>query len=146
MDEIITRWASDLSKYQKEFQAQAEQVAIWDRTLVENSDKISKLYSKTFQAERDAAEVERQLTLVEGQQEELGMWLERYEKEVDEMIKNQVRGREGLQGPDQERERTYVPNSALEFLASTFIDLCIDTSLLRNCPTVSMSLTGTLQR
>lgn len=107
MDEIITRWASDLSKYQKEFQAQAEQVAIWDRTLVENSDKISKLYSKTFQAERDAAEVERQLTLVEGQQEELGMWLERYEKEVDEMIKNQVRGREGLQGPDQERERTY---------------------------------------
>jgi len=146
MDEIITRWASDLSKYQKEFQAQAEQVAIWDRTLVENSDKISKLYSKTFQAERDAAEVERQLTLVEGQQEELGMWLERYEKEVDEMIKNQVRGREGLQGPDQERERTYVPNSVLEFLASTFIDLCIDTSLLRNCPTASMSLTGTLQR
>lgn len=74
------------------------------------------------------------------------MWLERYEKEVDEMIKNQVRGREGLQGPDQERERTYVPNSALEYLAPTFIDLCIDTSLMRNCPTVSMSLTGTLQR
>lgn len=107
MDEIITRWASDLSKYQKEFQAQAEQVAAWDRTLVENTDKISKLYNKTFQAERDAAEVERQLTNVESQQEELGMWLDRYEREVDEMINLQVGGRgDGLQGPDQERDRT----------------------------------------
>lgn len=107
MDEIITRWASDLSKYQKEFQAQATQVASWDRTLVENSDKITKLYRKAFQAERDASEVERQLTMVEGQQQELEMYLERYEQEVDAMIKDQVRGREGLQGPDQERERTY---------------------------------------
>ncbi|KAK1908201.1 hypothetical protein P3342_013521 [Pyrenophora teres f. teres] len=109
MDEIITRWAADLSKYQKEFQAQAETVASWDRALVENSDKVRQLYSKTFQAERDAAEVERQLTIVEDNQNELDSYLDRYEKEIDNLMKmHGVNSKnETLRGPDQERERTY---------------------------------------
>jgi nuclear pore complex protein Nup62 len=106
MDEIITRWASDLSKYQKDFQAQAEKVAAWDRMLLDNGNAISKLYSKTFQAERDTAEVQKQLSAVESHQDELSSWLDRYEKEVDEMMARQVGQGEGLQGPDQERERT----------------------------------------
>jgi nuclear pore complex protein Nup62 len=111
MDEIITRWASDLSKYQKEFQQQAEQVAMWDRTIVENSDKVTKLYSKTFQAERDAAEVEKQLRIMEDNQAELESWLDKYEKDVEGMMqKHGMAGNgrgDGLRGPDQERERTY---------------------------------------
>ncbi|KAH8723238.1 Nsp1-like C-terminal region-domain-containing protein [Phaeosphaeriaceae sp. PMI808] len=109
MDEIITRWASDLSKYQKEFQGQAETVAKWDRTLVENSDKIRSLYNKTFQAERDASEVERQLTLMEENQQELDSYLDRYEKEIESLMKmHGVSGKsDGLRGPDQEREKTY---------------------------------------
>lgn len=110
MDEIITRWAADLSKYQKEFQTQADTVAKWDRALVENSDKVKQLYSKTFQAERDAAEVERQLTMMEENQQELDQYLDRYEKEIENLMKiHGVGGRsDGLRGPDQERERTYV--------------------------------------
>lgn len=111
MEEIITRWANDLSKYQKEFQAQAEKVAAWDATIVENTDKINKLYSKTFQAERDAAEVEKQLRTMEDNQMELDQFLDRYEAEVDELLKRSgVSGHgrsDGLHGPDQERERTY---------------------------------------
>ena len=107
MDEIITRWASDLSKYQKEFQTQAAKVSSWDRALVQNSNDISKLYSRTFQAERDTAEVQKQLSVVEGHQDELEQWLDRYEKEVDELMARQIGQGEGLQGPDQERERTY---------------------------------------
>lgn len=106
MDEIITRWASDLSKYQKEFQTQAEKVSSWDRAMVQNSNDISKLYSRTFQAERDTTEVQKQLSIVEGHQDELEQWLDKYEKEVDEMMSRQVGQGEGLQGPDQERERT----------------------------------------
>jgi len=113
MDEIITRWASDLSKYQKEFQSQAEKVAKWDRMLVENSDKIQKLYGSTLEAERATSEVERQLSAVESQQEELSGWLDRYERDVDALMSRQVGQGEGLQGPDQERERTYVPNPLL---------------------------------
>jgi len=115
MEEIITRWATDLSKYQKEFASQAEKVAAWDAAIVENTDKINKLYSKTFQAERDAAEVERQLRTMEENQNELEGFLDRYETQVDDMLKMSgvnghggAGGRDGgFHGPDQERERTY---------------------------------------
>ena len=106
MDDIITRWASDLSRYQTEFQAQAEKVASWDRILVENSEKIQRLYGSTLEAERATTEVERQLTSVESDQAELEAWLNHYEAEVDNMIQTQVGKSEGLSGPDQERERT----------------------------------------
>ncbi|OAX82667.1 hypothetical protein ACJ72_02983 [Emergomyces africanus] len=107
MDEIITRWATDLTKYQKEFQEQAEQVATWDRMLVENGTKVQKLYGNTVDAERATQEVERQLASVEGQQDELSSWLDRYEQEVETLLSKQVGITDSLQGPDQERERTY---------------------------------------
>ncbi len=131
MDEIITRWATDLSKYQKEFQSQAEKVATWDRMLVENGDKIQKLYASTFEAERASAEVERQLTAVEGQQGELEGWLNRYEMEVDDMVTRQVGQGEGLQGPDQDRERTYVlPIRNICLVANTAKDISWQRSCL----------------
>jgi nuclear pore complex protein Nup62 len=105
MDEILTRWATDLTKHQKEFQNLATKVATWDEILVQNTETITKLLAKTLQAERDAAEVEKQLSHVEGQQEELEQWLDRYEKEADEMI--QRAGLTGeMGGADVERERT----------------------------------------
>lgn len=105
MDEIITRWASDLSKYQKEFQRQAEKVATWDRMLVENSDKIQKLYGSTLEAQRATSEVERQLTVVENEQADVERELDAYEKQVDEMLS----GQQGLGDiADVERERMYV--------------------------------------
>ena len=104
MDEIITRWAADLSKYQKQFQADASKIAEWDRMLVENSDKIQKLYGSTLEAERATVEVERQLSTVENGQRELEGWLDSYEAQVEEMMAGL--GGEGMQGPDQERERT----------------------------------------
>ncbi|KAF2668490.1 hypothetical protein BT63DRAFT_479898 [Microthyrium microscopicum] len=106
MDEILTRWATDLTKYQKEFQKQAEQVAEWDRVLVTNADKISKLVAKTFQAERDAGEVERQLTSVENHQEELEQWLDKYEKDADDLIMKAGLSGDST-GTDVERERTF---------------------------------------
>ena len=105
MDEIITRWASDLSKYQKEFQRQAEKVAAWDRMLVENSDKIQKLYGSTLEAQRATSEVERQLTTVENEQADLERELDIYEKQVDEMIASQQGLGDSFQGPDGERQR-----------------------------------------
>lgn len=118
MDEIITRWATDLTKYQKDFREQAEKVAEWDRMLVENGTKVQKLYGSTVDAERATQEVERQLASVEGQQEELGSWLDRYEREVDEMMSKQVGPGETLQGPDQERERTYVSSLLMTLTGS----------------------------
>lgn len=107
MDEIITRWATDLSKYQKEFKDQASKVAEWDRMLVENGEKIQKLYSSTYEAERASNEIERQLASVEGQQDELSAWLDRYESDLNELFTKQIGSNEQVAGPDQERERTY---------------------------------------
>lgn len=107
MEDIVTRWASDLSKYQKEFKEQATVVSTWDRNLVDNGEKIQKLYLDTFEAERASHEIERQLAAVEGQQEELEAWLNRYESEVQDMFAKQIGPGEQLGGPDQERERTY---------------------------------------
>lgn len=75
--------------------------------MVENGDKIQKLYLSTFEAERQSTEIERQLSNVESQQDELAQWLDKYEADVDEMFSRQVGQGETLQGPDQERENTY---------------------------------------
>lgn len=117
MDEIITRWATDLSKYQKEFKSQAAKVAEWDRLLVENGEKIQKLYTSTYEAEKASNEIERQLSGVESQQDELTAWLDQYEAQLEELFKKQQLGSGGESkaaggvgdglGPDQERERTY---------------------------------------
>jgi nuclear pore complex protein Nup62 len=130
MDEIITRWATDLTKYQKEFREQAEKVAEWDRMLVENTAKVQKLYGSTVDADRATQEIERQLASVEGQQEELSSWLDRYEREVDEMMSKQVGPGEALQGPDQERERTYV----MVLLGYRFIWQLLITAIATNWP------------
>jgi nuclear pore complex protein Nup62 len=107
MDEIITRWATDLSKYQKEFKDQAAKVAEWDRMLVSNGEKIQKLYSSTYEAERNSHEIERQLANVESQQDELSQWLESYEQVLAELESKKPGSTEQVGGPDQEREQTY---------------------------------------
>jgi nuclear pore complex protein Nup62 len=107
MDDILTRWASDLSKYQKEFKEQASKVADWDRLLVESGERIQRLYLNTYEAERASNEIEKQLMAVESQQDELENWLDRYEADVQEMVSRQYGPGDQLGGPDQERERTY---------------------------------------
>ncbi|TKA77935.1 hypothetical protein B0A55_03720 [Friedmanniomyces simplex] len=113
MDEILTTWSTSLATHQKTFQQLASRVSAWDRMLVENSGKISTLYGRCFQAERDCAEVERQLGGVEQGQLELEALLERYEGEVEGMMEGAGLGDggQGAGGVDAERERTYVINN-----------------------------------
>ncbi|KAK0844833.1 FG-nucleoporin nsp1 [Friedmanniomyces endolithicus] len=109
MDEILTTWSTSLATHQKTFQQLASRVSAWDRMLVENSGKISTLYGRCFQAERDCSEVERQLNGVEQGQIELEALLNRYEGEVDGMMEGAGLGDggQGVGGVDGERERTY---------------------------------------
>lgn len=108
MDEIITRWASDLQKYQKEFKGQAEKISKWDRLLIENGEKIQKLFISTHEAEKATNEIDRQLQAVESQQNELEAYLDKYEKDIDALFEKEMSGSgDQLSGADQERERTY---------------------------------------
>lgn len=74
---------------------------------MENGAKISQLYGRCFQAERDCSEVERQLTNVEHTQYEIEHFLDKYEEEVDKMMASTGVGEDGIGGVDAERERTY---------------------------------------
>ena len=100
-------WSTSLTAHQKTFQTLAKRVSGWDRELVENSMKISTLYGRCFQAERDCSEVERQLSNVEHGQEEISSLLDKYEDAVDQMIGSMGVGEDGIGGVDAERERTY---------------------------------------
>ena len=84
--------------------------------LVENSDKIQKLYGSTLEAQRATSEVERQLTLVENEQADLERDLDAYERQIDEMTSvQQGLGESSYQGPDGERQRMWVKEDALHF-------------------------------
>ncbi len=107
MDEILTRWATDLTKYTKEFKNHAETVAKWDQVIVDNSSKIDKLYVKTRTCEKQTMSVEMQLSAVENQQTELESWLTKYENDVDARLLKENATPSELGGPDQDRERTY---------------------------------------
>lgn len=114
-------WSTSLASHQKTFQALAAQVSRWDRQLVENSGKISALYGRCFQAERDVAEVERQLSATEHGQQDLEAVMDRYEGMLDEMLE-QSGGEVGAGGVDLERERTYVILS-LWFVCKFYADM-----------------------
>lgn len=107
MDEIITRWASDLQKYQGEFKGQAEKISKWDRLLIDNGEKIQKLFISTHEAEKATNEIDKQLQSVESQQNELEAFLDKYETDIDGLFEQQIGNSDQLNGPDQERERTY---------------------------------------
>lgn len=107
MDEILTRWATDMSRYSKEFKEHAEMIARWDQLIVDNSSKIDKLYVRTRTCERQTMSVDMQLAAVENSQNELESWLAKYENDVDEMLAKDSANPSELGGPDQERERTY---------------------------------------
>ncbi|KIY02591.1 uncharacterized protein Z520_01056 [Fonsecaea multimorphosa CBS 102226] len=107
MDEILTRWATDMSRYSKEFKDHAETIAHWDQLIVDNSSKIDKLYVRARTCERQTVSVDMQLTAVENSQAELESWLSKYENDVDEMLAKDSAAPGEMAGPDQERERTY---------------------------------------
>ncbi|KAK5057566.1 hypothetical protein LTR84_011566 [Exophiala bonariae] len=107
MDEILTRWATDMSRYSKEFKDDAETIARWDQIIVDNSSKIDKLYVRTRTCERQTMSVDMQLSAIENQQAELESWLTKYENDVDEILAKDGGNANELGGPDQERERTY---------------------------------------
>ncbi|KAH0835325.1 hypothetical protein AYO21_01547 [Fonsecaea monophora] len=107
MDEILTRWATDMSRYSKEFKDNAETIARWDQLIVDNSSKIDKLYVRARTCERQTMSVDMQLAAVENSQVELESWLSKYESDVDEMLAKDSSTPSEMGGPDQERERTY---------------------------------------
>lgn len=107
MEEIITRWTSDLERYKSEFQTQASSVKEWDNVLIANGDKIMSLFTETLEAEKTQGRMDTVLQQLESDQEELGTALDYYEAQIKDLFEAQMGGIEGMQPADQEREKAY---------------------------------------
>lgn len=106
MEDIISKWTTALTTYSREFVQQAEEISKWDRTLVENGEKIAQLFTETVQAEQTQQKVEQLVLYTGRQQDDLESVLDLYEKDVDNLLAT-IGATDGMQPPDVERERTY---------------------------------------
>jgi len=104
----MSRWLSDTTKYKTQFTRQAEEIRKWDQLLIENGEKISKLYNDTTEEEKKQNRIDTQLSYLENEQTELSEVLDHYESLVKELFEGQMGGKDGMQPADVERERTYI--------------------------------------
>jgi len=115
IDEIVNRWSSELETQTREFSKFANEIAVWDRALIENSNYISTLYATVLEAEATQNAVDQSLDHIEQQQKELVQALDVYEKEARNIFEGQGGGLRALDvGPaDAERDKNYTLAASL---------------------------------
>ncbi|KAG6880445.1 hypothetical protein C0992_000047 [Termitomyces sp. T32_za158] len=107
IEEIVNKWSSDLETHVREFNKFATEVAVWDRTLIDNSNTLNTLYSHVEAAEREQNDIDQSLDHIEQQQNELVSTLTAYEKVAQEILGSQGGSMRALDtGPaDTERDK-----------------------------------------
>ncbi|GJJ07300.1 hypothetical protein Clacol_001500 [Clathrus columnatus] len=110
VEDIVNRWTTDLETQARAFSQFASEVAVWDRTLVENGNYISALYAAVIQAESTQASLDQTLEHVEQQQHQLISTLDQYEKTTTDVLHGPggvMASTEGLGLVDSERDKSY---------------------------------------
>jgi len=105
LEELANSWKTKLQLQTKEFDQYANEVGVWDRTLMENSEKINFLYNKVTAAHTTQASVDESLKHIEEQQAALLRTLEHYEKEANRITENTNLNELGP--ADRERDNSY---------------------------------------
>ncbi|EPX72134.1 nucleoporin Nsp1 [Schizosaccharomyces octosporus yFS286] len=101
LQEILNKWSSDLNTQTSVFNKLCDQVADWDKALVDNGALISKLYAETVDAEQLSNRVDDGLEYVSSSQQELFKLLDSYEAQLESFD-----GRTPT-APNVERERAF---------------------------------------
>ncbi|KAF1529612.1 Nuclear pore glycoprotein p62, partial [Eudyptula minor] len=102
LEGLINKWSLELEDQEKHFLHQATQVNAWDRTLIENGEKITSLHREVEKVKLDQKRLDQELDFILSQQKELEDLLTPLEESVKEQS-----GTIYLQHADEERERTY---------------------------------------
>jgi nuclear pore complex protein Nup62 len=110
IEEIVNRWSIDLETHVREFNKFAGEVAVWDRSLIENGNNLAALYSHVLAAEQEQSEIDQSLDHIEQQQKDLSATLDAYEKSMEEVLGGQGGSLRALDtGPaDNERDKNYM--------------------------------------
>ncbi|XP_074072596.1 nuclear pore glycoprotein p62-like [Macrotis lagotis] len=102
LESLINKWSLELEDQEKHFLHQATQVNAWDRTLIENGEKITSLHREVEKVKLDQKRLDQELDFILSQQKELEDLL----APLEEAMKEQS-GTIYLQHADEEREKTY---------------------------------------
>ncbi|XP_023363022.2 nuclear pore glycoprotein p62 isoform X1 [Sarcophilus harrisii] len=102
LESLINKWSLELEDQEKHFLQQATQVNAWDRTLIENGEKITTLHREVEKVKLDQKRLDQELDFILSQQKELEDLL----LPLEDAVKEQS-GTIYLQHADEEREKTY---------------------------------------
>lgn len=102
LESLINKWSLELEDQERHFLQQATQVNAWDRTLVENGERITSLHRQVEKVKLDQKRLDQELDFILSQQKELEDLLSPLEGWVKEQS-----GAVCLQHADEEREKTY---------------------------------------
>jgi len=110
IEEIINRWSTELEMHVRDFNKFASEVAVWDRSLIENGNNLAALYSHVLAAEREQNDIDQSLDHIEQQEKELIATVEIYEKQMSDILGGQSGTLRTLDtGPaDTERDKNYM--------------------------------------
>uniref|UniRef100_A0A8C8Y2R0 Nuclear pore glycoprotein p62 n=1 Tax=Panthera leo TaxID=9689 RepID=A0A8C8Y2R0_PANLE len=101
LEGLINKWSLDLEDQERYFLHQATQVNAWDRTLIENGEKITTLHGEVEKVKLDQKRLEQELDFILSQQKELEDLL----TPLEEFVKDQS-GAAYLQHEDAEPGKT----------------------------------------
>ncbi|XP_076987074.1 nuclear pore glycoprotein p62 [Tamandua tetradactyla] len=102
LESLINKWSLELEDQERHFLQQATQVNAWDRTLIENGEKITTLHREVEKVKLDQRRLDQELDFILSQQKELEDLLSPLEESAKEQS-----GTIYLQHADEEREKTY---------------------------------------
>ncbi|KAK7805498.1 hypothetical protein U0070_023101 [Myodes glareolus] len=102
LESLINKWSLELEDQERHFLQQATQVNAWDRTLIENGEKITSLHREVEKVKLDQKRLDQELDFILSQQKELEDLLSPLEESVKEQS-----GTIYLQHADEEREKTF---------------------------------------
>ncbi|KAH9045176.1 Nsp1-like C-terminal region-domain-containing protein [Lactarius pseudohatsudake] len=110
IEEIVNRWSTELEMHVRDFNKFAAEVAVWDRSLIENGNNLAALYNYVLAAEREQNDIDQSLEHIEQQEKELTSIVETYEKQMADILGGQGGNLRTLDtGPaDTERDKNYM--------------------------------------
>lgn len=103
LEEQINKWSLELEQQERIFLQQAEHVSAWDRSLMQNGDKIIELNGTLDKVKAEQSALEHELDFIASQQGELDEML----KPLEEAVRSQGASSMYEHHADVERENTY---------------------------------------
>ncbi|TFK55813.1 hypothetical protein OE88DRAFT_661993 [Heliocybe sulcata] len=110
IEDIVSRWSSELETHVRTFNEYAGEVSAWDRALIENGNNLAALFAHVLAAEREQTNIDQALDHIEQQQRDLSATLDVYGKSAEDILGGDGDGLRVLDtGPaDSERDKNYM--------------------------------------